>query len=226
MVQQLDLRQGYHQIRMTEGEEWKTAFKTRYGQLEYTVMPFGLTNAPATFQHLVYDCLKEYLDQFYTADLDDILIYSDTLEEQRVHVIKVLTTLRHNNVLLKPEICEFQTRTTTNLGLIISPEGISMDPAKVKAVWEWNTPRNIKAVQAFLGFNNFYRQFIMGFLAISNPLAQLTRKDLTVARYYEAEEAFDKLKTAFTTAAIIMHYDPDKAIVNDTDTSDFVSAGI
>lgn len=126
----LDLRQRYNQIRMTEGEEWKTAFRTSYGHLEYTVMLFGLPNALATFQHFANDCLKEYLDLFCTAYLNDILIYSDNLDVHLIHVRKVLQAVRNNNVLLKPEKCEFHTKRTTYMGLIISPDGISMDPAK------------------------------------------------------------------------------------------------
>lgn len=126
---------------MATGEEWKTAFRTRYGHLEYTVMPFGLTNTPATFQHFVNDCLKEYLDILCTAYLDDILIYQDNLEEHKQDVRMVLTALKNKGVLLKPEKCEFHTKTTTYLSHIISPSGISMDPAKVKAVQEWNSPK-------------------------------------------------------------------------------------
>lgn len=99
----LDFRQGYNQIRMAEGEEWKTAFRTRYEHFEYTVMPFGLTNAPATFQHFINDCLQEHLDQFGTAYLDDIQVYIDTLEEHEQHVEKVLEALQRNGILLKPE---------------------------------------------------------------------------------------------------------------------------
>jgi hypothetical protein len=105
----LDLRQGYNQIRMAEGEEWKTDFRTRYGHFEYTVMPFGLTNAQDTFQHFINDCVRDYLDMFCTAYFDDILIYSNTLEEHQVHVEKVLESLQRNGVLLKPEKCKFHT---------------------------------------------------------------------------------------------------------------------
>lgn len=106
----LDLGQGYHQIRITLGEEWKTVLRTRYGHLEFTVMPFSLTNTPATIQHLINDCLKEYLDLFGTTYFNDILIYSDTLAQHVVHIRKVLITLRANRVVLNPEKCEIHTR--------------------------------------------------------------------------------------------------------------------
>ncbi|KAH0603597.1 uncharacterized protein H6S33_007256, partial [Morchella sextelata] len=153
----LDLRQGYNQIRMAEGEEWKTAFRTRYGYFEYTVMPFGLTNEPATFQHFLNDCVRDYLDMFCTAYLDDILIYSDTFEKHQIHVEKVLEALQRNGVLLKPEKCEFHTQSTTYLGLIIEPNGTKMDPRKVETVKNWTVPKTVKDVQAFLGPNRLQR---------------------------------------------------------------------
>ncbi|KAI0996661.1 Transposon Ty3-I Gag-Pol polyprotein [Podosphaera aphanis] len=222
----LDLRQGYNQIRMAKGEEWKTAFRTRYGHFEYNVMPFGLTNAPATFQHFVNDCLRDYLDIFCTAFADDILIYSNTLEEHKGHVVKVLKALKKNNVFLKPEKCEFHTQSTTYLGLIIEPNGIRMDPKKLEAVSEWTKPGNVKDVQAFLGFANFYRRFIFGFSKLAAPLTKLTRKDSPFLWTQEAQSAFDALKMAFTTAPILAHFNPEKIIVVETDASDYVSAGI
>ncbi|KAI0991394.1 hypothetical protein K3495_g16793, partial [Podosphaera aphanis] len=189
-------------------------------------MPFGLTNAPATFQHFVNDCLRDYLDIFCTAFVDDILIYSDTLEEHKTHVVNVLKALKKNNVFLKPEKCEFHTQSTTYLGLIIEPNGIRMDPKKLEAVREWTKPRNVKDVQAFLGFANFYRRFILGFSKLAAPLTKLTRKDSQFLWTQEAQSAFDALKMAFTTAPILAHFNPEKMIVVETDASDYVSAGI
>ncbi|KAI0993735.1 hypothetical protein K3495_g14450, partial [Podosphaera aphanis] len=222
----LDLRQGYNQIRMAKGEEWKTAFRTRYGHFEYTVMPFGLTNAPATFQHFINDCVRDYLDIFCTAYLDDILIYSDTLEEHETHVYKVLDALKSKGVLLKPEKCEFHTQSTTYLGLIIEPSGIRMDPKKVEAVKSWTIPKSMKDVQAFLGFANFYRRFIRGFSTLALPLTKLTRKDTAFHWNEQAETAFKALRDAFTTAPILSHFDPEKEITVETDASDYVAAGI
>ncbi|KAI0995691.1 Transposon Tf2-9 polyprotein, partial [Podosphaera aphanis] len=222
----LDLRQGYNQIRIAEGEEWKTAFRTRYGHFEYTVMPFGLTNAPATFQHFVNDCLRNYLDIFCKAYLDDILIYSDTLEEHQVHVYKVLEALQSKGIFLKPEKCEFHTQRTTYLGLIIEAGGIKMDPRKVETVKNWSTPKSLKDLQAFLGFANFYRRFIHGFSKIAFPLTKLSRKDTSFIWTTQAQTAFETLKNAFTEAPILAHFDPDKAITIETDASDYVAAGI
>lgn len=223
---------GYNQILIALGEEWKTAFRTWYGHYEYTVMPFGLTNAPATFQHFVNDCLKEYLDQFCTVYLDDILIYSDTLEEHKVQVKKILQTLNNNGVLLKPEKCEFHCQKTTYLGLVISPEGISMDTKKMSAVMDWTCPKHFKDLQAFLGFANFYRRFIRNFSKLAAPLTVLSKKEPGTKEHIPFvwttahQFAFDTLKTAFTSAPVLMHFNPEKSIIVETDASDYVSAGV
>ncbi|KAH0611537.1 uncharacterized protein H6S33_010802 [Morchella sextelata] len=222
----LDLRWGYNQIRIAEGDEWKTAFRTRYGHFEYTVMPFGLANAPATFQHWINDILRPYLDQFVTAYLDDILIYSETLAEHKEHIRKVLKVLDESHVHLKPEKCEFIVQETKYLGLILTPDGNRMDPKKVVDVLEWSTPRNLHDIQVFLGFANFYRRFILGYLKIVAPLTALTKKNVKFEWTDEREEAFQTLKRMFTTAPILMHFDPDRKIVVETDASDYVSAGI
>lgn len=138
----------------------------------------------------------------------------------------VLRTLLANNVLLKWKKCEFHKQTTTYLGLIISPNGISMDPAKVQAVEEWNTPQNMKDVLVFLGFTNFYRRFILDFTAVAKPLTQLRRKDHIFTWSSEAQMVFDTRKQAIINAPILMHFDNDNAIVVETEASDYVSAVI
>ena len=130
----LDIRGAYNLVRMAEGDEWKTAFRTRYGLFESLVMPFGLTNAPATFQHFINDVLRPYLDQFCTAYLDDILIYSDNLEDHVKHVRLVLKALSAVGLHLKPEKCEFHRSKVNYLGLVISSDGVSMDPRKVETI--------------------------------------------------------------------------------------------
>jgi hypothetical protein len=186
----LDRQWGYNQIWMAEGEEWKTAFRTRYGLFEYTVMPFGLTNALATFQHFINDTLREYLDVFCTAYLDDILIYSDTLKEYKVHVRQVLEALQKAGILLWSEKYEWFTQKTTYIGLIVLPEGISMDLKMTSAVKQWSTPKNLKDVQAFLGFANFYRQFIQGFSELATPLSTLPKKDTPFFWTVQTKAAF------------------------------------
>jgi predicted aspartyl protease len=222
----LDLRGAYNLVRIAEGEEWKTAFRTRYGHFEYNVMPFGLTNAPASFQHFINDTLRDFLDVFCTAYLDDILIYSDSLAEHQIHVRQVLERLQQAGLYLKPEKCEFHVQEVKYLGLIITTEGIRMDPAKVAAVKDWQVPANLKDVQAFLGFANFYRRFILGYSKIVAPLTALTKKDQRFQWNVLAQAAFDELKEAFCSAPILAHFDPDRECVVETDASDYVSAGI
>ncbi|KFY82311.1 hypothetical protein V498_08625, partial [Pseudogymnoascus sp. VKM F-4517 (FW-2822)] len=217
----LDLRSAYNLIRIAKGEEWKTAFRTRYGLFEYQVMPFGLTNAPASMQRLMNDALHEYLDIFTIVYLDDILVYSASKDEHVQHVKCVLKKLKEYNLLLKLEKCEFHKNQVEFLGYIIGTHSIKMDQAKVKAVLEWPTPTTVKEVQAFLGFANFYRRFIAGYSKVAQPLTELTRKDLAFEWTAKAEAAFQELKTKFTEAPILATFDPAKKIILETDSSDF-----
>ena len=129
---------------MAEGEEWKTAFRSQEGHYEYLVMPFGLTNAPATFQSMIQTVLREYLDVFAVVYLDDILIFTDTLEEHRKIVNEVLKRLKDNDLFLRPEKCEFEQTKIEYLGLIISEGEVHMDPVKVEAVKNWPAPSNLR----------------------------------------------------------------------------------
>lgn len=217
----LDLRGAYNLIRIKAGEEWKTAFRTRYGLFEYQVMPFGLTNAPASMQRLMNEALHEYLDVFAIVYLDDVLIYSTGREEHIKHVQLVLEKLKKYSLLVKPEKCEFHKDQVEFLGYIIGTHGIKMDSTKVQAVLDWPTPTTVKEVQAFLGFANFYRRFIQNYSKEAKPLIDLTRKDLTFKWTEETERAFTKLKTKFTEAPILVTFDPSKRIVLETDSSDY-----
>jgi hypothetical protein len=170
----LDIHGAYNLVWMAEGEEWKTVFRTRYGLFESLVMPFRLTNAPASFQHFINDVLRPYLDVFVTAYLDDILIYSDNLEDHRRHVLKVLEALMKAGLHLKPEKCEFHRQEVKYLGFIVSTTGTKMDPAKITTIQEWPQPQNVKDIQLFLGFANFYHRFIKGYSSIVAPLTRLT----------------------------------------------------
>ncbi|ERF69956.1 hypothetical protein EPUS_08767 [Endocarpon pusillum Z07020] len=217
----LDLRGAYNLVRMKEGEEWKTAFRTRYGHYEYLVMPFGLTNAPATFQALVNDVLREFLDIFAVAYLDDILIYSKTEEEHKSHVKQVLRALKKAHLLVKLEKCEFHKKKVKFLGYILTTSGIQMDESKVKAVQDWPQPKNVKEIQSFLGFANFYRRFIEGYSKITAPLTSMTKKDQPFHWGIEAESSFQELKRRFTSAPILATFDPERQIVLETDASDY-----
>ncbi|KAM3518662.1 hypothetical protein MY4038_010033 [Beauveria bassiana] len=175
--------------------------------------------------HYVNDALREYLDIFCTAYLDDILIYSNSLEEHKRHIKQVLQRLREFGLQADIAKCEFHVQEVQYLGLIVGTNGIQMDPRKVSAVVHWPTPKNVKDVQSFLGFANFYRRFIRDFVAKASPLTKLTKKDVPFVWNTECETAFTELKLAFTSAPILQHFDPDKPSTVECDSSDYVNAG-
>ena len=222
----LDVRGAYNLLRVVEGDEWKTAFRMQYGLYESLVMPFGLTNALADFQRFINDVLHPFLDAFCKAYLDDILIYSETLEEHQAHVKKVLEALSKVGLHLKPKKCEFHETEVKYLGLIILVDGVKMDLKKVRTVVEWGSPKNLHDLCAFLGFSNFYRRFILGYSEVVSPMIKLTKKDVKFTWNAECEAAFQQLKHKFVSAPILMHFDAEKQIIVETDASDYVSAGI
>ena len=189
-------------------------------------MPFGLCNGPASFQHFINDTLREYLDRFCTAYLDDILIYSDDEIEHALHVKQVLVKLREAGLQADITKCAFGVTEVPYLGLIVTTKGVKMDPAKIDTVINWPAPVNVRDVQSFLGFANFYRRFVFGFSKIASPLTNLTKKGTKFSWTSDCQQTFNTMKKAFTSDLILMHFDPDKKIVVETDASDFVSAGI
>jgi hypothetical protein len=156
----IDLRGAYNLVRIKEGDEWKMAFRTRYGHFEYNVMPFGLTNALAIFQHLMNDVFRKFLDDFVVCYLDDILVFSKNEEEHINHVWLVLEKLRTAGLYAKLEKCVFHQPQVEFLGYIIFGEGLSMDPKKIQTVTEWKKSAIVRDVQCFFSFANFYRIFI------------------------------------------------------------------
>ncbi len=216
----LDLRCAYNLIRIKEGDEWKTAFSTTTGHYEYRVMPFGLVNSPSVFQSFINDVFRDMLDHYVIVYINDILIYSETLQEHIQHVRSVLQRLIKYQLYAKLEKCEFHTTSVTFLGYIISQEGVAMDESKVHAVLNWPLPSNIKELQRFLGFVNFYRRFIRGFSSIAAPLTDMTKKGSHRLQWTTvAHKAFDQLKHQFTTAPILHHPDPNSPFVVEVDAS-------
>ncbi|KAJ3560359.1 hypothetical protein NP233_g10892 [Leucocoprinus birnbaumii] len=222
----IDLRHAYHLVRIAEGDEWKTAFRTRYGSFEWLVMPFGLTNAPAAFQRFMNDIFSDLLDVSVTVYLDDILIYSDDLDIHRQHVKEVLRHLRKHGLFAKAEKCEFHSESVEYLGYILSPSGLKMSDDKIKIIKEWPEPKKVKDIQSFLGFANFYRRFIYNYSDIVVPLTRLTRKSVPWNFDDKCRAAFNNLKEAFTSAPILTHWIPDSQIIVETDASDYALAAI
>ncbi|KAK4689460.1 putative transposase, partial [Tremellales sp. Uapishka_1] len=216
----IDLRGAYNLLRIAEGEEWKTAFRTRHGLFEYKVMPFGLTNAPASFQHLMNHIFRDMLDECVIVYLDDILIFSATVDDHRQHVVKVLRRLRQYELYAKHDKCEFHTTRVGFLGFVVTPEGVSMDDEKVKAVREWPVPHSVRDVQSFLGFANFYRRFIEGFGTIAKPLHGLSKKDVPFLWTEKHQASFELLKSTISSAPVLRHYDPNLPCVVECDASD------
>lgn len=219
----LDLRSGYHQIRIAEDDIQKTAFNTRYGQYEWLVLPFGLTSAPSTFMALMNHILHPYLDKFVVAYLDDILIYSKTLAEHEEHVKTVLRELRKNKLYCKESKCELFKREVKFLGYIVGADGLKVDPSKVEAVKAWPIPTNVSEVRSFLGFVGFYRKFINNHSAIVSPMSDLTKTSEN--RKFEwtpaAQESFEAMKAALCSAPILALPDPAFPYVVTTDASGF-----
>jgi transposase InsO family protein len=216
----LDLRGAYNLIRMKKGEEWKTAFRTRYGHYEYLVMPFGLTNAPATCQALINNVLRAHLDVFVIAYLDDILIYSANATEHIQHVRKVLTLLGQAGLRLEPEKCEFHKEEVEFLGCTVGKHGVKMSEEKIRVVKEWPTPTKVKEIQAFLGFTNYNRQFIRDYSRIAIPLSNLTKKDNTWKWGTEEQNAFDSLIGACVNPPVLVPFRSNEPLRFETDASD------
>ena len=172
----LDLRSGYYQVRIAEGDEPKTTYVTRYGSYEFLVMPFGLTNAPATFCTLMNKIFHPFLDKFVVVYLDDIVIYSNTLEEHVDHLRKVFRLLRQNELYVKKEKCSFSLGEVGFLGHRIKDGKLMMDESKIKAIQEWDPPTEVPQLKSFLGLVNYYRRFIKGYSARAAPLTDLLKK--------------------------------------------------
>lgn len=173
----LDLRAGYHQIRVNIEDIPKTAFRTHEGHYEFLVMPFGLTNARVTFQSLMNDIFRPYLRKFILVFFDDILVYSKSWNNHLSHLQIVLKILSANNLFAKESKCRFGVSQVDYLGHVISEQGVAVDPGKIQAVLQWPTPTTTKGVSGFLGLAGYYRKFIRNFGCIAAHLHQLLAKD-------------------------------------------------
>ncbi|KAL5821813.1 hypothetical protein ACOSQ3_023695 [Xanthoceras sorbifolium] len=200
----IDLRSGYHQLRIKDSDILKTAFRTRYGHYEFVVMPFGLTNAPAAFMDLMNRIFRPYLDQFGVVFIDDILVYSQTTEDHDRHLRVVLQILREKQLYGKLSKCEFWLSEIAFLGHIVSAEGIKADPKKIEAIVEWKPPRNVTEVRSFLGLAGYYRRFVKGFSSIASPLTKLLHKNVRFEWTDRCQAAFDRLKAMLVEAPVLI----------------------
>ncbi|KAH9265141.1 hypothetical protein BASA83_011373 [Batrachochytrium salamandrivorans] len=222
----LDLRGAYNLLRIKEGDESKTAFITKYGQFEFLVMPFGLANAPAQFQRMMNSLFRHMISKFVLVYLDDIVVYSDNLEDHKEHVRQVLQILKENNLFCKAEKCHFYQTEIKYLGYIISPNGTSMDPSKISAVQDWPAPKKVRELQVFLGFTNFYRALVSGYSDITCHLTKLLKKDVPFSWGPEQEVSFKRLKDAFARPGFLAHPNDEQPFILETDASDFAISGV
>ena len=222
----IDLRSGYHQIRMKLGDEWKTTFKTKFGLYEWLVMPFGLTNAPSTFMRLMNEVLRSFIGRFVVVYFDDILIYSRSLEEHLDHLRAVFNALRDAHLFGNLEKCTFCTDRVSFLGYVVTPQGIEVDQAKVEAIHSWPVPCTVTQVRSFLGLAGFYRRFVKDFSTIAAPLHELTKKGATFTWAATQQDAFNTLKDKLTHAPLLQLPDFNKTFELECDASGIGLGGV
>jgi hypothetical protein len=217
----IDLRSGYHQVKIADEDVHKTAFRTRYGHYEFLVLPFGLTNAPATFMHMMQLLFKDQLDDFVIVFLDDILIFSKNYADHVKHVEKVLSILKENKLYAKESKCEFFKERVSFLGHVISADGVSMDESKVSAIKDWPVPASVHDVRSFLGLAGYYRKFVKDFSKIASPLSELMKKDNSFKWTSLTQASFEQLKLAVSSAPVLILPDPSLPYIVDTDSSGY-----
>ncbi|XP_040942305.1 uncharacterized protein [Gossypium hirsutum] len=200
----IDLKSGYHQIRMREGDEWETAFKMKHGLYEWLVMPFGLTNAPSTFMRLMNHVLRSFIGKFCVVYFDDLLIYSNSLEDHLLHLKSVLDVLRKESLFANLKKCTFCTNKVIFLGFVVNSEGLEVDQEKVKAIQEWPRPTSISQVRSFHGLASFYRRFVPNFSTLAAPLTSVIKKSSAFYWNEEQEKSFIALKSCVGIGAVLM----------------------
>ncbi|WVZ97173.1 hypothetical protein U9M48_042728 [Paspalum notatum var. saurae] len=215
----IDLRSGYHQLKIRPLDIPKTSFTTKYGLYEYTVMSFGLTNAPAYFMQLMNSVFMDYLDKFVMVFIDDILIYSKTEAEHEEHLRLVLQRLREHKLYAKFSKCEFWIDEVRFLGHVVFKGGFAVDPSKVSTVTNWKVPEIPKEVHGFLDLAGYYRRFIENFSKIAKPMTSLLEKDAKFRWTNAQQAAFDELKKRLTTAPVLTLPDQQKKFIVYCDAS-------
>jgi hypothetical protein len=194
MFSKIDLGSGYFQLKIREHDIPKTAFVTRYGSYEYTVMPFGLTNAPSYFMNMMNKVFMEFLDKFVVVFIDDILIYSKSVKEHEEHLRLIMEKLREHKLYAMFSKCEFWLSEVGFLGHVVSKDGIAVDPSKVTAVTEWESPKNVGEIRSFLCLAGYFRRFIENFSKIAKPMTELLKKEKKYKWTDACEASFQELK--------------------------------
>ena len=211
---------------MSESSEELTTFATSLGAYQYNVLPFGLIGGPGTWQRYINEVLFDFLIDFCMAYMNDILIYSKTLKEHKKHVRQVLIRLYEAGLQVDIEKSQFHKAEVKLLGLLVGINGIRMDSSKVQLILDWEVPKTLKHVQAFIWFCNFYRRFIRGFSKIAKPLHDLAKKDFKFKWTTECQQAFENLKERVTETPVLLHYNPEKQSYVECDTSDWTTRGV
>jgi ribonuclease HI len=207
----IDLRSGYHQIKIRASDIPKTSFSTRYGLYEYLVMSFGLTNAPTYFMYLMHSVFMPELDKFVVVFIDDILVYSKNEDEHTEHLHIVLQRLRDHHLYAKLSKCDFWLRDIKFLGHTISRDGISVDPEKVQEVMDWKPPTTVRQIRSFLGLAGYYRRFIPDLSRIAKLMTELLKKGVKFEWSQKCEEAFHALRHHLMIAPVLAHPDNTKS---------------
>jgi hypothetical protein len=206
----IDLRSGYHQLRIRPSDIPKSTFITKYGLYEFTIMSFGLTNAPAYFMYLMNSVFLDYLDQFVVVFIDDILVYSQNEQEHEEHLRKVLQRLRDCQLYAKLSMCEFWISEVLFLGHIINRDGLVVDPKKVAVILDWKAPKDVRGIKSFIGMAGYYRHFIEGFSKIARPMTALSAKKVEFKWTLACQESFEMLKKKLTTTPVLILPDVHK----------------
>lgn len=223
----LDIRWGYNNIRIKDGDQWKAAFTTPRGLFEPTVMFFGLCNSPATFQNFMNDIFRdEILKNHLLVYMDDILIHSRELSILIDRTLIALRILKKHDLYLKPSKCIFNVQRLEYLGLILSPDHIETDPAKIKGIADWPIPKNLRELRSFTGFTNFYRRFIPHYAEVTKPLDELKRKDVPFVWSPKCNHAFDSIKQKFLLKPILLMPNPHKPFILETDASKVATGAV
>ena len=223
----MDLRWGYNNVQIKEGDKWKAAFTTPEGLFEPMVMFFGLTNPPATFQVMMNKLLRDLINTGKVAAFIDDVIVGTEMEERHDELVgEIIKRLEENDLYVKLEKCKWKVRKIGFLGVVIGLKGIKMEEEKVKGVLDWLTPKYVKDMQKFLGLANYYCRFIEGFASIARPLHNMVKKDQKWNWTEKQEKAFRELKERFTKEPVLAAPDLDKKIRMEVDASDYVTGGV